>query len=352
MKSSAVVDDADPQIHALAVAAMSGNRRALARLISLVEGGGAAALQAIAALYPHTGRAQIVGVTGPPGAGKSTLVCEMARAYRQSERSVGIVAVDPSSPFSGGALLGDRIRMRELSGDPEVFIRSMATRGSLGGLARATADVTCVLDAAGYKVILVETVGAGQNEVDIGRLAHTTIVIQVPASGDEIQAIKAGMLEIADLIVVNKADLPGADVMVEVLEAMLGLQSPPADLHHVLDAVSPVTSKGSPSGSGDWRPRVIKTSALRSEGIADLIEAVAAHAQYARASGRRAAHEREYAARQLRSMLQQEMYSRFLAQIGEQEIQAAVDRIASRQEDPYSAAIRLAATCRLSAGAA
>src|SRR5512136_44830 len=191
--------------------ALSGNRRALARLISQVEDDDSLAAQTLAAIFARTGRARVVGVTGSPGTGKSTLVSELAKAYRSAGQTVGIVAVDPTSPFTGGAILGDRIRMRDLSGDPGVFIRSMATRGSLGGLARATADALKVLDAAGFDVVLIETVGAGQSEVDIARHAHSVIVVEAPGLGDDVQAIKAGLLEIADVFAVNKADRPGAD---------------------------------------------------------------------------------------------------------------------------------------------
>ena len=204
-----------------------GDRRAVARLITMIENDGDEARRALAELYPHTGQAHVVGVTGAPGTGKSTLVNELAKIYRRgggqpirSPKMVGIIAVDPTSPFSGGAILGDRVRMRELSGDPGVFIRSMATRGSLGGLARATADAIKVLDAAGYEIIFVETVGAGQAEVDIARTAHTTIVVQAPGLGDDIQAIKAGILEIADIFTVNKADREGADNAVMALQML------------------------------------------------------------------------------------------------------------------------------------
>ena len=215
----------------LALQLLAGNRRALARTISLVEDGGPEARALLAALYPHTGRGHVIGVTGAPGTGKSTLVNALAKAYREQGRTVGIIAVDPTSPFSGGALLGDRVRMRDLAGDPGVFIRSMATRGSLGGLARATADVIAVLDAAGFDRILVETVGVGQAEVDIAGAAHTTIVVEAPGLGDEVQAIKAGVLEIADLFAVNKADREGADHTVMALQMMQGL-APARTGHH------------------------------------------------------------------------------------------------------------------------
>ena len=212
-------------IQALVDGALQGDRRALSRLISRVEDGGAEAWSALASLYPRTGQAQVVGVTGAPGTGKSTLVSEIAKYTRQHHPAitVGIVAVDPTSPFSGGAVLGDRIRMRNLAGDAGVFIRSMATRGSLGGLARATTDVVKVLDAVGFQLILIETVGAGQSEVDIARTADTVIVVEAPGLGDEVQAIKAGILEIADILVVNKADRDGVQSTVNALHTMLDL---------------------------------------------------------------------------------------------------------------------------------
>jgi len=190
---------------------LDGDRRALARLLTHVENEREGAEQALAALFPHTGRAWVIGVTGAPGTGKSTLVNEMTKHYRAQGKTVAILAIDPTSPFTGGALLGDRVRMRDLSGDSGVFIRSMATRGSLGGLARATRDAIRVLDAGGFDVVLVETVGAGQNEVDIVRAADTTVVVEAPGMGDEVQAIKAGILEIADVLVVNKADRQGVN---------------------------------------------------------------------------------------------------------------------------------------------
>ena len=220
--TGAFVEQACPE---LVEGVLAGQRRAIARTISLVENDGAEAQATLAALFPHTGRAHIVGVTGPPGSGKSTLVNALALHFRRLDppRTVGIIAVDPTSPFSGGAILGDRIRMRDLAGNPGIFIRSMASRGNLGGLAWATADAVKVLDAAGFDLVIVETVGAGQAEVDIARTAHTTVVVEVPGLGDDIQAIKAGILEIADVFAVNKADQEGADHAVMALRMMLDL---------------------------------------------------------------------------------------------------------------------------------
>ena len=295
---------------------LSGNCLAIARLITLVENEDPEARQALAALYPYTGRAHIVGVTGASGTGKSTLVNELAKACRRRGKRVGIVAVDPTSPFSGGALLGDRVRMQELSGDPGVFIRSMATRGSLGGLARATGDAVKVLDAAGYPVIFVETVGAGQSEVEIAEAAHTTIVVTAPGLGDEIQAIKAGILEIADIFAVNKADLEGADRAVAALRMMLDLDPRPRN----------------------WRPPILKMIALREEGVDALIEAVEAHGAYLLASGQRRQRERERARGELMDILRHELMRGLLAGVDQTEIEALVERVVERRMDPYSAA--------------
>ncbi|HEY67374.1 MAG TPA: methylmalonyl Co-A mutase-associated GTPase MeaB, partial [Thermoflexia bacterium] len=246
--------------------ALAGNRYALARLISLIEDNGTEARAALAALYPHTGQAHVVGVTGAPGTGKSTLVNELTKVLRAQGTTVGIVAVDPSSPFSGGALLGDRVRMRDLAGDQGVFIRSMATRGSLGGLARATSDVVKVLDAVGFSVVLVETVGAGQAEVDIARTAHTTVVVEAPGLGDEVQALKAGLLEIADVLVVNKADRPGAAQTARALEMVI--------------------NRNAVRGGADdnaWRPPILKTIALDGSGVPEVLEAIVGHREYLRA---------------------------------------------------------------------
>lgn len=300
--------------------ALAGNRYALARLISLIEDNGTEARAALAALYPHTGQAHVVGVTGAPGTGKSTLVNELTKVLRAQGTTVGIVAVDPSSPFSGGALLGDRVRMRDLAGDRGVFIRSMATRGSLGGLARATSDVVKVLDAAGFSVVLVETVGAGQAEVDIARTAHTTVVVEAPGLGDEVQALKAGLLEIADVLVVNKADRPGAAQTARALEMVI--------------------NRNAVRGGADdnaWRPPILKTIALDGSGVPEVLEAIVAHREYLRASGSWAERERARVETELRNVLQQELLDRLLARVGEEQVQAWVERITAREVDVYTA---------------
>jgi LAO/AO transport system kinase len=304
---------------------LTGDRRAIARLITIIENDGVEAQEALAALYPHTGRAHIVGVTGAPGTGKSTLVNELAKVYRKRERTVGIIAVDPTSPFSGGAILGDRIRMRDLSGDPGIFIRSMATRGSLGGLARATADAIKVLDAAGYQTIFVETVGAGQAEVDIAKAAHTTIVVEAPGLGDDIQAIKAGITEIADIFAVNKADREGADSTAMALEMTLNLD-------HLSHLSSPEPK---------WRPPICKTIALRSEGIEALAEAIEEHRFYLQESGEIERRERERIEGELRSIITQEMVRSFFERVDEAQLDSLIDGIMRRELDPYSAAALL-----------
>ena len=253
-----------PDVETLASQIVEGSTRALARGLTWVESGGPRAEALCARLYPHTGRAQIVGVTGAPGSGKSTLARALALVARGRGRTVGVVAVDPSSPFTGGAILGDRIRMSDLALDPGVFIRSMATRGALGGLSRAAADAVDLMDAAGRNLVLVETVGVGQDEVDVMRLAHTVLVVSVPGLGDDVQALKAGILEIADLHVVNKSDREGADRTVAELRAMLTLL---------------------PTVDGIWVPPVLPASAARDEGIEPIAEALDAHMAYLKTSG-------------------------------------------------------------------
>jgi LAO/AO transport system kinase len=333
---------------------LAGERRAVARLITMIENDGKEARGALAELYPHTGQAHIVGVTGAPGTGKSTLVNELAKVYRRgdgqpahSPKTVGIIAVDPTSPFSGGAILGDRIRMRELSGDPGIFIRSMATRGSLGGLARATADAIKVLDAAGYEMIFVETVGAGQAEVDIAKTAHTTIVVQAPGLGDDIQAIKAGILEIADIFTVNKADREGADNAAMALQMLLDLDhvSRPT-LHHGIVVEARVSCEESDSGPASnqeqgWRPPILKTVALHNQGIEAVVEAIEAHHIYLKESQTLYRRERARIESELNDILGQELMRRLLSRVREGEMDELIERIGRRELDPYSAARRL-----------
>ena len=319
---------------------LSGDRRAIARLITLIENNGAQAREMLAALFPHTGQAHVVGITGAPGTGKSTLVNELAKAYRKKDPAprVGIIAVDPTSPFSGGALLGDRIRMRDLSGDRGVFIRSMATRGSLGGLARATSDAVKVLDAAGYEIILVETVGAGQSEVDIAKAAHTTVVVEAPGLGDDIQAIKAGILEIADVFAVNKADREGAEHSVMALEMMLNLNhaSRPT-LHH--GRLMQVESPPTPADEAvTWRPPICKTIATRGEGVPALLEAVKAHRAHLEETHTLNLRERARVEDELHAILGHLLMHRLMARVPPNELEQVINRIVARDLDPYTAA--------------
>lgn len=312
---------------------LAGNRRALARLISRVENRTPDAFEALARLYPHTGRAYIVGITGAPGTGKSTVVNALARTLRRQEYTVAIVAVDPTSPFSGGAVLGDRIRMVDLAGDRGVFIRSMANRGSLGGLAATTGDVVHVLDAAGFDYVLIETVGAGQSEVDIARMALTTVVVDAPGLGDDVQAIKAGILEIADILVVNKADRPGADNTVRALRAMLELGHRLASsLHHgqLIDiAAEPVYDF--------WAVPILKTIASESQGIEDLADAVDRHRAHLNESGMLHDRERQRAESELYERLREALLNRLIAAQTPAVLRQVIERVADRELDPGSA---------------
>ena len=316
---------------------LAGNRRALARTITLVENDGPDAHAALAALYPRTGQAHILGVTGAPGTGKSTLVNALAKAYRRRGFTVGIVAVDPTSPFTGGALLGDRVRMRDLSGDPGIFIRSMATRGSLGGLAQATADVILALDAAGFQRVIVETVGVGQAEVDIASTTHTTVVVEAPGLGDEVQAIKAGVLEIADILVVNKADREGADKTMTALHMMLGMGMRYANHHGRTMAVDGVAAV-EPAG---WTTPIIKTVALRDTGVDELLEAVEAHRTYLLESGEMQQREEDRAHTSLIHILQASVLRRLNSRVSGDHLHRLVAEVANRELDPYSAADQL-----------
>lgn len=314
-----------------------GHIRAIARLITQVENSATAAEQAIQALYPYTGHAHVVGLTGSPGAGKSTVVNALVKTLRQQNVRVGIIAVDPTSPFTGGALLGDRVRMRDLSGDPGVYIRSMASRGSLGGLARATASVIKVLDAAGFDYVLVETVGAGQAEVDIANAAHTTIVIEAPGMGDEIQSIKAGILEIADILVVNKADRPGADRTVRSLKMMLHL-GPVGGTRQSGRISSPATA--SQNGSA-WNIPVLETVATEEKGMAALAEMLDKHMAHLRQSGDWLKREKERSWREVEGLLQQRFMAQFQASVPPEQRDRLLTAVAERQVDPYTAVHQL-----------
>jgi LAO/AO transport system kinase len=278
---------------------LDGNRLALARLLTQVENDSPEGRSALAELFPHTGQAHLIGITGAPGTGKSSLVNQLALHYRKNtEKKVAIVAVDPSSPFTGGAVLGDRVRMRDLSGDSGIFIRSMASRGSLGGIARQTASIVQVFDAAGYEIILIETVGAGQSEVDVARLAHTTVVVEAPGLGDEIQAIKAGILEIADVLVVNKADRPGVENAERALRSTLELAHPTKRIfrHHgkSMQADSSWRQSATQSDIDEtiWIPPINKTVATEGKGIPEVVESITKHAAHLRQSGDWAARDR------------------------------------------------------------
>jgi LAO/AO transport system kinase len=319
---------------------LAGDRRTLARLISRIEDDGHEALDALVALYPHTGQAHVVGVTGAPGTGKSTLVNELTKAYRAADVRVGIVAVDPTSPFSGGAILGDRIRMRDLSGDPGVFIRSMASRGNLGGLARATADVVKVLDVAGFDTILVETVGAGQSEVEIARTAHTTLVVEAPGLGDDIQAIKAGVLEIADVLVVNKADREGAEHTRRTLQMMLDLGTDQSIRHHGQN-MRVGNAKDVSLPEQDWRPTICSTVAVTGQGVDELVQVIANHHRYLKEGGGWAERERIRASAELDRLLRDRLVTHLLGRIGSDAVDGAVSQIVAREVDAHVAAVAL-----------
>ena len=297
---------------------LAGDARAIARAISLVEDDADAGRELISQIYPHTGRAYLIGVTGAPGVGKSTLVDRLVAKARRAGSTVGVLAIDPTSPFSGGAILGDRVRMSTHSHDADVFVRSMATRGHLGGLAAATSDAALVLDAAGKNIVMIETVGVGQDEVDIVRTADVSIVVLVPGAGDDVQALKAGIMEIADIFVVNKADRDGADQVVQTVTASLSLQT---------------------FAEGEWRPPVLKTEAVNGVGVDRLwqeIERFRQHHSTHQLQRRKSSHESR-----LRGILAQRLLEHVEKRLPSGEFDRLVEAITARRTDPYSAAARL-----------
>ncbi len=308
----------------LAASILEGNRLALARALSLVENDTPQGRETLSVLFPHTGRAHIIGVTGAPGTGKSSLVNQLARQFRQSPDGnqpcrVGIIAVDPTSPFTGGAILGDRIRMRDLTGDPGVFIRSMASRGSLGGLSAATAAAAQLFDAAGFEIILIETVGVGQAEVEIARLAHTTLVIEAPGLGDDIQAIKAGILEIADILVINKSDQPGVDNAERALRAMLDLAGP----------------------LPGWIPPIQRTVATLGTGIPELAVTIHQHRQHLLNTGELLQRDLLRLQSELDFLLKEALVMKWRGTVSDKLYQDILNAVRERRLSPHQAVQRL-----------
>jgi LAO/AO transport system kinase len=294
---------------------LTGDKRAIGRAISSVEDGRADAAELLKEIFPHTGSATIIGITGAPGAGKSTLVDRLAAHYREKGERVGIIAVDPSSPFTGGAILGDRIRMQSMATDPGIFIRSMASRGHLGGLARATVDAVAILDAARYDKVIVETVGVGQDEVDIVKAADVTVVVLVPGMGDDIQAIKAGIMEIGDVFAINKADREGVLRTERELEMLLS-----------------ITER-----ADRWHPPIVKTIATEGSGIAELAEAIRSYEEYAASHNESASRRVSVARHRIIEMLRERLLKAALKRgVSDEELGSMAEEVAARRRDPYS----------------
>jgi LAO/AO transport system kinase len=329
----------------LTASILEGDRLALARLLTHIENDTLEGRTALNDLFRFTGQAHLIGVTGAPGTGKSTLVNQLALYFRNPAANrkparVGIVAVDPSSPFTGGAILGDRVRMRDLAGDPGVFIRSMASRGSLGGLASSTAGLVQALDAAGFELILIETVGAGQAEVDIARLAHTTIVVEAPGLGDEIQAIKAGILEIADILVVNKADRSGIENTVRALQAMLqpAYRSSSKVNQTKLGHHQDVQINKTPQGEDElWQPPILRTVATDGIGVQELGAAIASHRQYLKQTGDWIIRENARLKSELDTLLQATLVYRWRQRVSMQQYQYILEGLSKRTISPHQA---------------
>ncbi|MBE2222507.1 MAG: methylmalonyl Co-A mutase-associated GTPase MeaB [Anaerolineae bacterium] len=319
----------------------NGRSRAIARLITQVENSEAAAETAVMQLHAYTGKAHVIGITGPPGAGKSTLVNELAKELRRRDKRVGIIAVDPSSPFTGGAILGDRVRMHDLAGDRGIFIRSLASRGNLGGLSQATTAVVKIFDAAGFDVVLVETVGAGQSEVDIAAAAHTTLVIEAPGMGDDIQSFKAGILEIADILVVNKADRPSAAQTVKSLEMMLHLGDGHTMRHHGRFVEETAVNQIAAPAQATWQVPVKQTVSTEGQGIPELVDAIETHYRFIRDSSEWQVRERERSRREMAEILHARLWQRVRDSVAELDREQLITAVANRDLDPYTAVNQL-----------
>lgn len=327
---------------------LNGNRLALARTLTHIENNTPEGRRVLDKLFPHTGQAHLVGVTGAPGTGKSSLVNQLARYYRNppdgsNPRRVAVVAVDPSSPFTGGAILGDRVRMRDLSGDPGVFIRSMASRGSLGGLAVATSGIVQALDAAGFELVIIETVGAGQAEVDIARLAHTTVVVEAPGLGDDIQAIKAGILEIADILVINKADRPGIENAERALKSMLQLAHPVEHVfqnqaaHHQLFSEQQLAESATGAEKGLWEIPLIRTVATTGAGVDGLGLLIDQHCAFLKGGGGWSQREKSRLQSELDTLLQATLVARWRESLPQERYYSTLEKVVRRQVSPWQA---------------
>jgi LAO/AO transport system kinase len=333
-------------MHELAQRVLSRDQRAVARVMRLVDDRAGDHVQVMKDLFPHTGKAWIVGVTGNPGAGKSTLSDRLIDAFRKDQKRVGVVCVDPSSPYSGGAILGDRIRMSRHFTDSDVFIRSVATRGHLGGLSRSARDIVRVLDAWGADVVLVETVGVGQDELEITRTAHTTLVVLAPGLGDEVQALKAGIMEVADVFAVNKADRDGADATVRDVELMIALGSETllaagkSRGHVGAKVATPLAGAGPTEDDESWSPPVVKCVASRGEGIADLVAKLGAHHAWVRSTAAGQARRRARLADEVRETLREALIDAAVVDLAP-DIERAVCAVDAREVDPYTATERL-----------